>query len=65
MTDEDTGNTDMPYVIATQDGKAVAGMLPLSPEMVSRGAPPCWNMYVTVADVDASARTVPSWVAAS
>jgi predicted enzyme related to lactoylglutathione lyase len=58
MDNQDTGNPDMPYVIASQDGKAVAGMLPLSPEMVSRGVPPCWNMYVTVTDVDASARKV-------
>jgi predicted enzyme related to lactoylglutathione lyase len=58
MHDEDTGNPDMPYVIASQDGKSVAGVLPLSPEMVSRGVPPCWTMYITVADVDASARTV-------
>lgn len=56
--DEDTGNPDTPYVIATQDSKAVAGMLPLSPEMVAGGVPPCWNMYVTVTDVDGSAQQV-------
>jgi predicted enzyme related to lactoylglutathione lyase len=56
--DEDTGNPDMPYVIATQDNKAVAGMMRLAPEMQSAGMPPCWNMYVTVTDVDDSAKKV-------
>jgi len=58
VRDEDTGNPDMPYVIATQGGKTVAGMMKLSPEMQAGGMPPVWSTYVTVADVDTAATTV-------
>jgi predicted enzyme related to lactoylglutathione lyase len=51
----DTGSPENPYVMASQGGKATAGMMRLSPEMQAGGMPPVWSTYVTVADVDASA----------
>jgi predicted enzyme related to lactoylglutathione lyase len=52
---QDTGSPENPYVIASQGGKATAGMMRLTPEMQAGGMPPVWATYVTVADVDASA----------
>jgi predicted enzyme related to lactoylglutathione lyase len=52
---QDTGDPAMPYVMATQSGKDVAGMMQLSPEMAAGGMPPVWSTYVTVTDVDAAA----------
>lgn len=52
----DTGNPDMPYIMAMQDGKAIAGLMKLTPEMASGGMPPVWSTYVTVGDVDASTK---------
>ena len=56
--EEDTGSPDMPYAIATQGGKTVAGMMKLTPEMEAGGMPPVWSTYVTVSDVDAAAEKV-------
>lgn len=58
LDEQDTGSPDMPYVIAEQDGKRVAGMMRLSPEMQSAGMPPVWSTHVTVDDVDAAAAKV-------
>ena len=52
---QDTGDSENPYVLAEQDGKAIAGMMRLTPEMQSGGMPPVWSTYVTVTDVDATA----------
>jgi uncharacterized protein len=52
---QDTGDANNPYVLATQSGKAVAGMMNLTPEMREGGMPPVWSTYVTVEDVDTSA----------
>jgi uncharacterized protein len=54
---QDTGDPDNPYVMVTQGGKAVAGMMKLSADMQAGGMPPVWSSYVTVTDVDASAAT--------
>src|SRR5262245_29129206 len=51
---QDTGDPANPYVLATQGGKAVAGVMNLTPEMREGGMPPVWSTYVTVRDVDAS-----------
>jgi predicted enzyme related to lactoylglutathione lyase len=51
---QDTGDPDNPYVLATQDGKAVAGVMNLSQEMREGGMPPVWSTYVTVQDADAA-----------
>ncbi|MGZ4755228.1 MAG: VOC family protein [Acidimicrobiia bacterium] len=56
--EESTGDPDNPYLIARQDGKDVAGMMKLSPEMQASGMPPVWTTYVTVADVEASTAKV-------
>jgi uncharacterized protein len=53
---QDTGAPDNPYVMATQNGKAVAGVMRLSPEMQAGGMPPVWSTYVTVTDADAAAK---------
>jgi predicted enzyme related to lactoylglutathione lyase len=55
--DQDAGG-GMVYTICQRNGKAAAG-LSKQPEMMAQsGAPPMWNTYVTVADVDASAGRV-------
>jgi predicted enzyme related to lactoylglutathione lyase len=51
---QDTGDAENPYVLATQSGKAVAGMMRLTPEMREGGMPPVWSTYVTVRDADES-----------
>jgi len=56
FVDEDTGDPDNPYTMVLQGGKPVAGMMKLSPEMAAGGMPPVWSTYVTVKDVDASAK---------
>ena len=48
----------MPYTLIKVDGNAVGGMMTLPPECTGR--PPAWGVYVTVADVDATARQVES-----
>lgn len=42
---------DMPYTIARQGGREVAGIMPLCE--TTQDTPPCWGSYVTVDDVDA------------
>ena len=46
----------MNYVMIKVDGNAVGGMMTLPPECTGR--PPAWGVYVTVADVDATAHQV-------
>lgn len=47
-------NMDMPYTLAKIDGTDCAGMMPMPPE--AAGMPPMWGGYVTVDDVEASAK---------
>lgn len=47
------GGGSMPYRMFTLDGRAVAGMGPLSPEQAEAGQPPAWSTYVIVDDADA------------
>jgi predicted enzyme related to lactoylglutathione lyase len=56
FTDEDTGDPDNPYVMGRQGGKDVAGVMKLTADMQAGGMPPVWSTYVTVKDVEASAR---------
>ena len=49
-------DTDSVYTMASKDGKNVAGIFELTPEMAEGGMPPCWNHYITVDDVDAAAK---------
>ena len=42
-----------PYTMYKIDGKNVAGMGPMSPDMQEQGIPPIWTSYVKHEDVDA------------
>jgi predicted enzyme related to lactoylglutathione lyase len=53
---EDYPSEGMKYVMVKVGGEAVGGMMALPPECA--GMPPAWDVYVTVADVDATARRV-------
>ena len=53
---EDYPGEGMDYVMVKVGGEAVGGMMALPPECA--GTPPAWGIYVTVADVDATARQV-------
>lgn len=46
------------YTMCRIDGKNVAGLGPLSPEMVEQGVPPFWSSYVNHRDLDAVAARV-------
>ena len=56
--------TDMPagdqgiYTMLSKNGKDVAGLYELSPEMAAAGVPPNWTTFITVADVDAAVEAV-------
>ena len=47
-------NMNMPYTLAKIDGKDAAGLMTIPPE--AEGMPAMWGGYVTVDDVDASAK---------
>ena len=47
---------DMPYTMAKAGGQEVAGLMTMPPE--AAGMPPAWGGYVTVDDVQASAKQV-------
>ena len=53
---EDYPGEGMNYVLVKVGGEPVGGMMALPPECA--GLPPRWSVYVTVADVDATARHV-------
>ena len=46
--------SDMPYTMAKVNNQESAGLMPLPPE--AKGMPPMWGSYVTVDDVEASAK---------
>ena len=53
-------NSDAPKdyrMISASDGP-VAGLLPLTADMLAGGAHPCWMGYITVSDVDACAAAI-------
>ncbi len=47
---------EMPYTLVKINGQESAGMMTMPPE--AAGMPPMWGAYVTVDDVDASAKQV-------
>ncbi|VAW81098.1 hypothetical protein MNBD_GAMMA15-558 [hydrothermal vent metagenome] len=51
---EDMKTCDMGYTMARAGDKEVAGIMAMPPE--AGGMPPTWGAYVTVDDVDASAK---------
>ena len=52
---EDTEMPGMPYTVVKVEGEGTGGIMPIPEEM--KGMPPMWGCYVTVADVDVTART--------
>lgn len=59
--EQPTDDVGMTYTMVTRNGKAVAGMMLLGPEMAAQGVPPSWSSYVNVDDVDArTARVEPA-----
>jgi predicted enzyme related to lactoylglutathione lyase len=46
----------MPYTLIKVGGDEVGGMMALPPQ--AGGMPPAWSVYITVDDVDATARKV-------
>lgn len=44
----------MPYAVVKAGTREIGGMMPIPPE--AQGTPPMWGSYVTVDDVDATAR---------
>jgi predicted enzyme related to lactoylglutathione lyase len=53
---KDFGSTEMPYTIFEADGRGVGGMMQLTDEHKGEGIPPNWTGYVSVDDVDATAK---------
>ncbi len=51
---EDMQSSDMAYTMAKAAGKEVAGIMGMPPE--AGDMPPAWGAYVTVDDVEASAK---------
>lgn len=45
---------EMEYALIKSNGRQIGGMMALTPE--TQGTPPNWGIYVTVDDVDATAR---------
>ncbi len=43
------------YTLFTRNGKNIAGLSPMMPEMLEQGVPPHWNSYVAVAKVEEAA----------
>lgn len=52
---EDMPMPGMAYTVVKVAGKGVGGIMAMPPD--AKGAPPMWGAYVTVDDVDATART--------
>ncbi len=55
----ETNEVPMPgggsYIMASLAGGNVAGLFEMNDEMKEQGVPPCWQVYVSVADADATA----------
>ena len=49
---------DMQYTVLKVGDEPIGGIMPMPPEF--KGMPPVWSVYVTVDDVDATARRVAS-----
>lgn len=46
---------EMPYTVFEFEGRPVAGVGQMSPEMQQSGMPAMWNSYINVADIEATA----------
>jgi len=52
---EDMDMPGMPYTVVKVEGEGTGGIMPIPDEM--KGMPPMWGCYVTVSDVDDTAKT--------
>lgn len=55
MPIDDSGNM---YTMFRKNGKDVAAVYTIDPQMSAQGVPPYWATYITVADADASAQAI-------
>ncbi|MEW6765760.1 MAG: VOC family protein [Pseudomonadota bacterium] len=55
---EEMSMPDMTYTVVKAGGNGVGGIMPMPAD--AEGTPPMWGSYVTVDDVDATARTAES-----
>ena len=46
---------DFVYTLFSRNGKNIAGMSPMMPDMLEQGVPPHWNSYVAVENVEEAA----------
>ena len=53
---QDASTEAMAYWVVKINGDETAGIMPMTPEL--QGMPPMWGMYVTVDDVDLTAKKV-------
>ncbi len=53
-TTEDISTEGMSYTIVKSEGKEIAGIMSMPTE--AKGAPPSWGTYITVDDVDSTAK---------
>jgi uncharacterized protein len=53
---EDMNMPDMTYTVVKAGGNGVGGIMPM-PKDAPKGMPPMWGVYVTVKDVDQTAKT--------
>jgi uncharacterized protein len=53
-TTDDVAMEGMHYTVIKAGGTEIGGMMPIPPQ--NPGMPPCWGTYITVDDVDATAR---------
>ncbi|MCB1271525.1 MAG: VOC family protein [Microthrixaceae bacterium] len=51
-----TGTPGNDYIMANKGDSAAAGIMLLSEEMAASGMPPVWSTYVTVTDIEATAK---------
>jgi uncharacterized protein len=58
MPGEEGGEASAVYSMAMLGDKAVAAIAPQSPDMAAAGAPPMWNTYIAVDNVDDAAAKV-------
>lgn len=54
-TTDDMSMPGMPYTVVKAADKGIGGIMAMPPD--AKGMPPMWGAYVTVNDVDATART--------
>lgn len=57
-TFQDGGQKNADYRVISAKDESVGGILPITDEMTTNGAQPCWMGYVNVDDVDASVKSI-------